>query len=341
MKPRISIIVPCYNEVRFIKKLLQNIIDQDYPKEGVEVFVIDGISNDGTREVIAGFIEAYSYIHLLNNENRYVSFALNKGISNSTGEIIIRMDAHAEYPHDYISRLVQSLVQLNADNVGGSWITMPGNSTIKSLAIASAISSPFGVGNAHYRLNIKTVRQVDTVPFGCYRREVFDRIGLFDEELLRNQDDEFNTRLIKNGGKIFLIPDIKINYYARTSVKSIRTMFYQYGLFKPLANMKVGRPATLRQFIPPLFVLFLILGTIGSLFIKSISLITLIFITFYLLIDLIFSLTISVKHSQPLLIIYLPWIFLIIHISYGFGYLMGIVKFVILHQKKSMAGHTR
>ena len=341
MNPRISIIVPCYNEVRFIKKLLQNIVDQDYPKERVEVFIVDGISKDGTREVISGFIEVYSYIHLLDNEKRYVSFALNKGISNSTGEVIIRMDAHAEYPPDYISRLVQSLYQLNADNVGGSWITLPGNSTIKSLAIASAVSSPFGVGNAHYRLNIKTVRKVDTVPFGCYRREVFDRIGLFDEDLLRNQDDGFNTKLIQNGGKIFLIPDIKIHYYARTSVKSIWTMFYQYGLFKPLANKKVSRPATLRQFIPPVFVLFLILGAIGSLFIKLVPLITIICLSFYLLVDLIFSLNISVKHSQPRLIIYLPWIFLIIHISYGFGYLNGIGKFVILHQKKSTAGHTR
>jgi hypothetical protein len=118
-------------------------------------------------------------------------------------------------------------------------------------------------------------------------------------------------------------------------------MFYQYGLFKPLANMKVSRPATLRQFIPPLFVLFLILGAIGSLFIKLVPLITIICLSFYLFIDLIFSLNISVKNSQPLLIIYLPWVFFIIHISYGFGYLNGIVKFVILHQKKSMAGHTR
>jgi glycosyltransferase involved in cell wall biosynthesis len=331
MNPRISIIVPCYNEVRFIKKLLQNIVDQDYPKERVEVFIVDGISKDGTREVISGFIEVYSYIHLLDNEKRFVPFALNKGVSNSTGEVIIRMDAHAEYPPDYISRLVQSLYQLNADNVGGSWITLPGNSTIKSLAIASAVSSPFGAGNAHYRLNIKTVRKVDTVPFGCYRREVFDQIGLFDEDLLRNQDDGFNAKLIQNGGRIFLIPDIKIKYYARTSIKSIWTMFYQYGLFKPLANMKVSRPATLRQFIPPLFVLFF----------KLVPLITIICLSFYLFIDLIFSLNISVKNSQPLLIIYLPWVFFIIHISYGFGYLNGIVKFVILHQKKSMAGHTR
>ena len=341
MKPLVSIIIPCYNEVRFITKLLQNVADQDYPGERTEVFVIDGMSNDGTREEIKDFVKSYPNIHLLDNEKRYVSFALNKGISTSTGEVIIRMDAHAEYPPDYISRLVESLYQLKADNVGGSWITLPGTSTVKSLAIASALSSPFGIGNAHYRLNIKTIRQVDTVPFGCYRREVFDRIGLFDEDLLRNQDDGFNAKLTKNGGKIFLIPDIKIRYYARTSVKSILKMFYQYGLFKPLGNKKAGRPATLRQFVPPLFVLFLIFSAIGTLFTNLALLFGLSGLAFYLLIDLIFTLTISVKKSKPRLIFFLPWLFFTIHISYGLGYLTGIFRFIILGQKKSTIRHTR
>lgn len=341
MKPFISIIIPCYNEVNFIKKFLQNIVDQDYPREKVEVFLVDGISNDGTREEIATFIKSYSYIHLLDNEKRYVPFALNKGILNSSGEVIIRMDVHAEYPSDYFSTLVESLYQLKADNVGGSWITLPGNSAIKSLAIASALSSPFGVGNAYYRLNIKTIRQVDTVPFGCYRKSVFDRIGLFDEDLLRNQDDGFNAKLTKSGGKIFLIPDIKIRYYARTSIKSIVKMFYQYGLFKPLGNKKAGRPATLRQFVPPLFVLFLIFCGIGTLFTNSALLVGIPGLAFYLLINLIFTFSISIKHSQPRLIFYMPWIFFILHISYGFGYLHGIVRFIIFRQKKTMVGHTR
>src|SRR5271157_4624835 len=132
MEPRISIIVPCYNEAGFINKLLQNIVGQDYPRDKTEVFIIDGISNDGTREIISGFIISYPYIHLLDNERRYVPFALNKGISSSTGEVIIRMDVHAEYPTDYVSRLVQSLYHLNADNAGGSWITLPGDSRVKS-----------------------------------------------------------------------------------------------------------------------------------------------------------------------------------------------------------------
>jgi glycosyltransferase involved in cell wall biosynthesis len=268
MEPRISIIVPCYNEAGFIKKLLENIIEQDYPREKSEVYIVDGMSTDGTRDIIAGFISEYPFIRLLDNERRYVPFALNKGLSASTGEVIVRMDAHSEYPFDYVTRLVNQLYQLNADNVGGAWITLPGDAKVKSLAIATAMASPFGVGNAHYRLTMNEIREVDTVPFGCFRREVFKRIGLFDEDLLRNQDDTYNAKLKKSGGKIFLIPDIKIRYYARTSVTSTIKMFYQYGLFKPLGNRKTSRPATLRQLIPPGFVLFIILSLISGLFLQ-------------------------------------------------------------------------
>ena len=341
MEPKISIIVPCYNEAGFIEKLLQNIVDQDYPKEKSEVYIVDGMSNDGTRDIIAVFIKSYPYIQLLDNERRYVPFALNRGISASTGEVIIRLDAHSEYPPDYVSRLVNQLYQLNADNVGGSWITLPGDKTLKSLAIATAMASPFGVGNAHYRLPVNEIREVDTVPFGCYRRDVFNRIGLFDEDLLRNQDDTYNAKLKKNGGKIFLIPDIKIRYYARTSITSTLKMFYQYGLFKPLGNRKTNRPATLRQLIPPGFVLFIILSLISSLFFEFAFLAGISVLALYLLIDLIFTFSVSVKNTRAALIWYLPWLFFLIHLSYGAGYLYGIIKFTILGQKKSSVTHTR
>jgi glycosyltransferase involved in cell wall biosynthesis len=341
MEPRISIIVPCYNEAGFIKKLLENIIEQDYPRKKSEVYIVDGMSTDGTREIIAGFISEYPFIHFLDNERRYVPFALNKGILASTGEVIVRLDAHSEYPHDYVSRLVTQLYRLNADNVGGAWITLPGDAKVKSLAIATAMASPFGVGNAHYRLTMNEIREVDTVPFGCFRREVFERTGLFDEDLIRNQDDTYNAKLKKNGGKIFLIPDIKIRYYARTSVTSTIKMFYQYGLFKPLGNRKTSRPATLRQLIPPGFVLFTILSLISGLFYKFALLAGISVLALYLIIDLIFASSISVKNNRSALLAYLPWLFFLIHISYGIGYLYGMIKFTILGQKKSSVAHTR
>jgi glycosyltransferase involved in cell wall biosynthesis len=339
--PLVSVIIPCFNEEKFIGHLLENIISQDYPRERLEVFIIDGMSSDRTNTIIREYSRKYPFIQILQNEKRYVPFALNQGIRKAGGEVIIRMDAHSQYPPDYFSRLVKYLYELNADNVGGSWITMPGNDTLKSVAIAAALSSPFGVGNAHYRLNIKSIRKVDTVPFGCYRREVFNRIGMFDEELLRNQDYAFNTRLIKSGGKIFLVPDIKIHYYARTSVKSIWSMFFQYGLFNPLLNRKSGIPLSIRKFIPPAFVLFFLFTAIGGIFFKPVLLAGIAGLSIYLITNLIFSVRIVLKHSKPGLLFYLPWLFFVFHTSYGTGHLVGFLRFGVLRQKKSGVRETR
>ena len=247
---RVSIIIPCRNEEAFIGKVLENIVHQDYPADLTEVFVIDGKSNDKTAEIIKGYSEKHSFIHYLENPQKIVPFALNKAIKQSSGEIIIRMDAHAVYPNNYVSKLVEGLADYKCENVGGVWITKPGNDSVKAKAIALATSHPFGIGNAYYRLPNQKPKEVDTVPFGCYSRNVFDKIGYFDEELTRNQDDEFNARLIKNGGKIYLLPEIQIIYFAREKLRKISKMFYQYGLYKPLVNLKIGKPATLRQFAP-------------------------------------------------------------------------------------------
>jgi len=334
MNTRVSVIVPCFNEGKYITGLLENLVNQDYPKDSLEILVVDGRSTDDTRTIVLHYSVRYSFIRLLDNKKRFVPFALNTGIRASTGEVIIRMDAHAEYPLNYISLLVKNLYDLNAENVGGIWITVPGNESIQALAIARAMSSPFGIGNAMYRLNVKTVRKTDTVPFGCYRREVFDRTGLFDEELLRNQDDEFNARLIKAGGSIYLIPEVKITYFARSSVKAMCKMFWQYGFFKPLVNLKVGKPATVRQFIPPLFLLFIIVFLIAGMFSRVFFGIWLAGIGIYFITGLLFTLKIAAEAKRALLVVYLPWIFFLIHCSYGWGYFYGIIKFLILGRKK-------
>jgi hypothetical protein len=230
---------------------------------------------------------------------------------------------------------------LNADNVGGMLITVPADPSMKSTAIAKVLSSPFGVGNAYFRIGSKDVKKVDTVTFGCYRRSVFDRIGLFDEELLRNQDDEFNARLIHNGGSIYLIPEVKIRYYTRSSVKGLWRMYFQYGLFKPLVNIKLKRPATIRQFFPPAFVLFLILTMAGSFFTSWMLLGLLAGFGIYLLTDLFFTILIAMEAGNSLLCLFLPWLFLILHLSYGSGYLAGIIKFVLFKGKKSAVPSTR
>ncbi|MDP4280816.1 MAG: glycosyltransferase family 2 protein [Bacteroidota bacterium] len=339
--PFISVIIPCYNEEKFLPSLLEDILRQDYPKSLTEVMIIDGGSKDRSREIISGFSEKYPYIHLLDNSKRYVPFALNEGIRKSKGEVIIRLDAHARYPENYFSCLVHYLYELKADNVGGVWNTLPGNNSLSAQAIASAVSSPFGVGNAHYRFEVKHARIVDTVPYGCYRKEVFDKIGYFDEDLLRNQDDEFNARLIKNGGVIYLVPDVKIDYYARSSVKSLMKMFCQYGLFKPLVARKLGKAVTLRQFIPPLFVLFISLFLFAGIFIRIIFYTWLAGISLYLIADLLFSAKIAGESGKWKLFFFLPWIFFLVHCSYGYGFLAGIWKFFITGSKKYKPSSTR
>ena len=319
----ISVICPIYNEEKYIGKCIESILEQDYSREEMEVLFVDGMSTDRTREIVAGYIERYPFIRLLDNPRRIVPPALNEGIRAAKGEVVIRLDAHAIYPRNYFSVLVKKLYELGADNVGGVCRTLPVRDTPVCRAIAMALSSGFGMGNSHFRIGATREMEVDTVPFGCFRREVFDQIGLFDEELVRNQDDEFNGRIIKNGGKIYLIPSLVIDYYARDTVGKVRRMFYQYGLFKPLVNKKLGSPATSRQFFPLCFVVGLIVGGVLSLFCKSIACIYSGVICLYVLLALVSGLKESKDVREVAILV---WVFFSIHVSYGWGYLRGIWK---------------
>ncbi len=319
----LSVICPIYNEERYIRGCIESILAQDYPKDDLEVIFADGISTDRTREIVAEYTSKYPWIRLIDNPDRIVPPALNKAIEASHGDIIMRLDAHAEYPSNYFSRLVKALKEYNADNVGGVCITLPINDSPKAKAIAAVLSSKFGMGNSDFRVGTKTVKQVDTVPFGCWPKDVFERIGYFDLDLIRNQDDEFNGRLTKAGGRIFLLPDVEIKYYARDTIGKVGKMFYQYGLFKPLVNKKLGSPATIRQFFPLLLVLGLVIGLGLSLLWKPFLWIYLSVLVLYLLLALIFSIKSSRKIHQ---IIIQLMTYIVVHLSYGVGYLVGLIK---------------
>lgn len=321
--------------------LIDNILTQDYPRERLEVFIIDGRSTDRTTEIVGEYHQRHPFIQLLVNEQRYVPFALNEGIIKSNGEVIIRMDAHSRYPDNYVSALVSHLFSLEAENVGGTWITKPANNSSKAVAIAIASSSAFGVGDSHYRLGVNEIRKVDTVPYGCFHRSLFDRIGLFDEELLRNQDDEFNARIIENGGSIYLIPGIAITYFARPNISSLVKMFYQYAFFKPLVNLKLKKPATIRQFIPPLFVIFLLLGWTVQFITPLLLPVYFAGAGLYLLSNLFFTLKCIMDHRKGYLIFFLPWIFFLQHLAYGVGYLNGIINFVLIKRRMNTIPSSR
>jgi glycosyltransferase involved in cell wall biosynthesis len=323
----ISLVCPIYNEEKYIDVFLKSIIKQDYPKKEMEVLLVDGMSTDNTRNIISKYLKKYPLIHLLDNPQRTSSYAMNIGIKAAQGEYIIRMDAHADYPLNYLKLLVHYSKTLeNAQNVGGVCITLPCNKTNEALAISEVLSSPFGMGNSYFRTGTDQIKQVDTVPFGCFKKTLFDKIGYFDTELIRNQDDEFNGRIIRNGGNIYLIPDIRIKYFARDKVAKIRKMFYQYGLYKPLVNKKLGAPATIRQFFPLLFLLGLVIGGIISIFLFWARYIYLFVISLYLLIGLILGGMVAIRSDKPTLILWMPYVFLSVHLSYGWGYLCGLYK---------------
>lgn len=331
---KLSVICPIYNEEKHIAACLDSILRQDFPKEELEVLMVDGMSTDRTREIVQQYTEQYPFIFLLDNPKRIVPTGLNIGIQVAQGEVIIRLDAHAIYPDNYFSVLVEKLFALNADNVGGLCRTLPAKDTPVCEAIAAALSSPFGMGDSHFRIGTNKEMQVDTVPFGCFRREVFDKIGYFDEELVRNQDDEFNGRIIKFGGHIYLIPSIVIDYYGRDSIGKVSKMFYQYGLFKPLVNKKLGNPATVRQFFPFFFVLGLIIGfplCFVNLFFRILYIAVL---AFYIFLAAYFSIR-QTKGLRRILLLMVT--FFVIHVSYGWGYLRGMIKILL---KKSFTAES-
>ena len=329
--PMVSIVIPCRNERNHIGRCLDSILANDYPRHRIEIIVADGMSDDGTRELLAEYAIRHPAIRVVPNPKGIASAALNIGITQATGEVIMRMDAHAEYPPNYISGLVGWLQRTGADNVGSAWITRPASDGPVARAIAIALSHPFGIGNARFRLGTAEPRQVDTVPFGCFRKELFTRIGLFDEDLVRNQDDEFNFRLLKAGGKVLLVPGVVAYYYARPSLRQLARMYYQYGYFKPLVARKTGGIVTLRQLVPPLFVSGLIIAAVFAPWVAAARALLVLILGTYLAANVACSAA-AIFRSGVRVGVVLPAAFTVPHVSYGLGFLRGILDFLILRR---------
>jgi glycosyltransferase involved in cell wall biosynthesis len=330
----VSIILPCLNEANNIRSCLDSVVASDFPKDQLEVLVVDGQSDDGTREIVCEFSKRYSWIRLLENVRRITPVAMNLGIRSAKGPIVMRMDAHTVYPTNYVSGLVRWLISSKADNVGGISIVQPANESPKAHAISYALSHPWGVGNSHFRIGAAEPKWVDTVPFGCYWKEVIERIGLYNEALVRNQDDELNHRLIKHGGRILLVPEIVSFYTARESLKKLWTMFYQYGYFKPLAARAVGTVMTARQLIPSTFLICLVVAVFLAPWSDTMAVISKLIVVAYAALDLTVSLRAVIERGLRCGT-WLMVVFPILHMSYGIGYLKGILDFVVLRKSES------
>ncbi|MBU1662955.1 MAG: glycosyltransferase family 2 protein [Chloroflexi bacterium] len=337
MKKSVSVIIPCRNEESHIGNCLDTIISQEYPKELLEVIVVDGMSDDRTREIIQEYSDSYPFIKLKLNKHKFTPYAMNIGITNSTGDLLVMINSHAVINKFFLMNSVRSIESTKADAVGGMLNTINIGDDLISKTIPLAADSLFGTGGNRYRTRTKEGYVTDTLPYCLYQKDVFNKIGMIDEDLIRDQDEEFNYRLLKYGGKIYYSPTIKSHLYIRASFKKLWMQHYQYGYFKPLVALKVGTFFTWRQTIPALFVGSLLITSLLSLvFWQSIYLFAAIGLL-YFCVNLIFSLVIAVTKGIKHLFI-LPIAFSILHTSYGLGYLKGIWDFIILkkHVKKKI-----
>lgn len=325
----VSVVMPVYNEEQYIEKCVNSLLLQDYPIDKMEWIFVDGCSKDRTVEILNRYQEKYStLIKVYNNPHKIVPSAMNIGIAASKGKYIVRVDAHADYATDYISKCIYYLENTDAENVGGVAETKANG--FMGNAIAKMLSSKFGVGNSQFRTNGDS-GYVDTVPFGAFKREVFSKYGGYDERLVRNEDNEMNFRIRKNGGKIYLSNDIHLSYYCRDSIKGISTMARKNGMWNVITMKLYPGSMGLRHFIPFAFVLSILglalLSCLHPLFVILLGA----ELSLYLLLDVLFSVkqAETIKEFFALLIL-----FPIFHVAYGFGSMVGITKLFTKEFKK-------
>lgn len=324
--PFVSIITPCYNEHKTIGLLLEGVYRQSYPRAALEVVIADGDSTDHTLEVIQEFQSSHPdlTIRVVPNPQRITPAALNRAIAAARGEILIRLDAHSIPAPDYVARCVAALEQGLGENVGGVWEIRPGSTGWIARAIAVAASHPLAVGDAQYRRAPATAQAVDTVPFGAFRRELFERIGFFNEQLPINQDYELNARIRQHGGIIWLDPDIRSVYIARPTLRALARQYWRYGFWK--VRMLRQHPATLRwrQALPPLVVAGFLGLTIGALFVSPARRALAAALALYGGALGAAGAHAAVKRREPYLAAGLPLAMATMHFSWGSGFLWSV-----------------
>ena len=324
--PFVSIVMPIRNEADFIERTLTSILKNDYPKDRLEILVSDGMSTDQTREVVSRIAYENPQVKLIDNSGKIVSTGLNLALKQVKGDIFIRIDGHCEIPSDFIRKSVKTLLDKpDAWVAGGYWKTI--SEGIVGKAISAATQSRVGVGNARHRLG-NYDGWVDTLPYGAHYKWVLDRVGYFDEQLVRNQDDEFNMRIHLAGGKIWMSSEIWSVYYARSTLKKLWRQYFQYGFWRIRTIQKHKRPATVRQLAPMLLVLSLIaLAACGfawpevwwilgaELLVYALGLI-------YGACDVYRQVGLAGAFLSPL-------VFMILHFGYGAGCFWGLIRFIL------------
>jgi cellulose synthase/poly-beta-1,6-N-acetylglucosamine synthase-like glycosyltransferase len=319
------VVVPCRNEARHIENCLRGVLAFEPPPGGFEVIVADGRSEDGTRDVVARIAATDPRVRLVDNAERTTPCGLNAGIRAARGSVIARIDAHTEYASDYLRRCVEVLNQTGADDVGGPWVAR--GRTYLQRSISAAFNSSFAAGGARGH-RVEYEGEADVVYLGCWRREVLERVGLFDEEFVRNQDDELCFRLVHAGGRIWQSPRIRSWYTPRDSLRGLLRQYWQYGYWKVRVIQKHRMPASLRCMVPGCFVASLLLLAAAATVLPAARLGLAALLGVYLLALLAASAGVAARAGWTLFPS-LPAVFACFHLGYGLGFLFGLWDFVV------------
>jgi len=318
----VSVVVPMRNEEPYIGVCLRSLLCQTYPSEGYEVIVVDGRSSDCSGEIVRDLQAQWPNLRLLDNPAGIVPTGMNIGIRSAQGEMLIRADAHNIYPPDYIQNCVKYLEETGAANVGGPWETVPADDSFGARLVAAVLRNPFGVGNSQYRIG-KKEGFVDTVPFGAFRKEIFSRVGMFDEKLVRNQDNDLNARIRTAGGRIYLTPALTTQYYPAKRFRDLLGKTFRECRWHVFTLRRNRYGLGLRHLTPAAFVLFLVI-TGGLSFSRRWALMACVSVlAVYLIMAFGFALRAARTHGA-LVALAMPFSFLCFHIAYGLGALLGL-----------------
>jgi glycosyltransferase involved in cell wall biosynthesis len=327
--PLVTIVVPCRNEEKYIAKCLDSILANDYPKDRMEILVLDAMSEDRTREIVAHYAERFPQIRLVDNPKRHIPVAMNLGIKEARGERILKMDAHSTYPAEYLSRCVRYQDEYRAENAGGVWKMVPGADTAMARAIVLGLGHRFGSGNANVKIGVDKPTWSDTTAFGCFKRDLFERIGMYDENLLSSSDLDLNQRIQAAGGGILIAPDVVINYSADANLRALRRHVFADGVWVSYV-MKFGKRAwSWRHWVPAMFVLSLLttfaLGTMSKAFLwLGVGIAAV-----YLVASIGVSLQIAIREREARYAILLPSVFAVRHLVFGLGTLFGLLLVIV------------
>ncbi len=327
-RPFVSVIMPMFNEEKTADACVRSILEQDYPSDRMEVLVIDGASSDRSAEIVRALQKHHSNLRLVHTPKRLTVTSLNLGLREARGEIYVRMDSHSDMSSDYVRTCVETLQSTGADNVGGLMRAV--GVTPQGEAIALATSSRFGVGGARFHFATEP-QYVDTVYMGCYRMEAIRALGGYDEEMIINEDDELNFRLTRQGGKVFLSPDIRSSYQCRSSLRALWKQYFRYGKWKVRLMQKHRRVPSLRHLVPGGFAATVLAGLLLWPLTPVGGWLLLAALLPYTVINLTFATLLAARNGWkhwPLL----PATFFTTHMAYGIGFLVGLVNFLVLRR---------